>query len=241
VGRFERIANQRIYRQIVEQISRMIGEGTLQPGDRLPPERQLAEEFGVSRAAVREALSALGLMGMVEVRHGEGTFVRNVSEEGLVTPMALLLALERDEALGLEMLEIRVALEAESAYLAAQRWEPEDMTAMEEALASMQAAIGTAELAADADWQFHRAIAAAAGNSILLQVMRSLSESMQEALKNYRVRLLRIPAMDQLLLDEHRGILEAIRDRQPELAHERMRAHIERVKRTLYGDSPAAP
>jgi GntR family transcriptional repressor for pyruvate dehydrogenase complex len=93
----------------------MIRDGSLNPGDRLPPERQLAEEFGVSRAAVREALSALGLMGLVEVRPGEGTFVRAVTEEALVSPMALLLAMERDEAMGLEMLEIRAALEAEAA------------------------------------------------------------------------------------------------------------------------------
>lgn len=240
MSRFERIANQRIYQQIVEQISRMIREGLLKPGDRLPPERQLAEEFGVSRAAVREALSALGLMGLVEVRHGEGTFVRSVSEEGLVTPMALLLALERDEAIGLELLEIRSALEAESAYLAAQRREPEDLAAMEGALERMEMALKSGDLAADADWQFHHAIIAASGNGLLLQIMRSLSENMQDSLKLYRERLLRIPAMDRMLLDEHRGVLEAIRDQQPDLAHDRMRAHIERVKRTLYGESSAA-
>lgn len=239
MGRFERIANQRIYQQIVEQISGMIREGALRPGDRLPPERQLAEEFGVSRAAVREALSALGLMGLVEVRHGEGTFVRSVSEEGLVTPMALLLTMERNEALGLELLEIRSALEAEAAYLAAQRWEPEDLVAMEDSLEQMDTALHTGELGAEADWKFHRAVATASGNGLLLQIMRTLSENMQESLKLYRERLLRIPTMDRTLLDEHWGILEAIRERKPELAHDRMRAHIERVKRTLYGDTPA--
>lgn len=240
MGRFERIANQRIYQQIVDQISRMIRDGSLNPGDRLPPERQLAEEFGVSRAAVREALSALGLMGLVEVRPGEGTFVRSVTEEALVTPMALLVAMERDEAIGLEMLEIRAALEAEAAYLAAQRREPEDLLAMEAALEQMQADLQTGHLGAEADWKFHHAVATASGNGVLLQVMRTLSDSMQEMLQRYRTQLLRIPEMDQLLLTEHQGILDAIRDSMPDLAHNRMRSHIERVRRTLYGANPAS-
>jgi GntR family transcriptional repressor for pyruvate dehydrogenase complex len=238
MGRFERIASQRIYQQIVDQISRMIREGTLQPGDRLPPERQLAEEFGVSRAAVREALSALGLMGLVEVRAGEGTFVRSVTPEGLVSPLALLLTMERDQALGLELLEIRAALEAEAAYLAAQRREEEDLAQMAKALEQMEQALVEGGLGAEADLAFHHAISAAAGNGLLVQVMRTLQESMTESLQEYRERLLRIPSMDRVLLEEHQSIWAAIRDRNPDMAHDRMRAHIERVKRTLYGSTP---
>jgi len=236
VGRFERIANQRIYQQIVDQISRMIRDGSLKPGDRLPPERQLAEEFGVSRAAVREALSALGLMGLVEVRQGEGTFVRSVSEEGLVAPMALFLAMERDQAIGLELLEVRSALEGEAAYLAAQRREPEDLLEMEAAYDLMKKERPIGNEASDADWRFHHAVASAANNGLLLNIMRTLSEYMQEGIRDYRQRLLeRIPNMEQILLDEHQAILDAIRDRRPEDANDAMRAHIDRVKRTLYG------
>ncbi|HWI62977.1 MAG TPA: FadR/GntR family transcriptional regulator [Symbiobacteriaceae bacterium] len=242
MGRFERIANQRIYQQIVEQISRMIGDGSLKPGDRLPPERQLAEEFGVSRAAVREALSALGLMGLVEVRPGEGTFVRSATEDGLVTPMALLLALERDEAIGLELLEVRSAMEGEAAFLAAMRREPEDLAVMDAAMERMKAEHAVGQAAADADWKFHHAVASAAGNGLLLQIMRTLSDYMQDGITKYRLQLLqRIPDTERVLLEEHQSILDAIRDRQPELAHDRMRAHIDRVKRTLYGtDYPSA-
>lgn len=242
MGRFERIANQRIYQQIVDQISRMIDDGSLKPGDRLPPERQLAEEFGVSRAAVREALSALGLMGLVEVRPGEGTFVRSGTEDGLVTPMALLLALERDEAIGVELLEVRAALEAEAAFLAALRHEPEDLVMLEEAIERMKAEPPVGQASADADWKFHRAVASAAGNGLLLQIMRTLSEHMQDGITKYRHQLLlRIPDTERVLLEEHQGILDAIRDRRPELAHDRMRAHLDRVKRTLYGMNELTP
>lgn len=241
MGRFERIASQRIYQQIVDQISRMIADGTLKPGDRLPPERQLAEEFGVSRAAVREALSALVLMGLVEVRQGEGTFVRSVTQESLVNPMALMLAMERDEAVGLELLEIRVALESEAAYLAALRREDEDLAAMETALAEMEAALQAGQLGAEADWKFHHALTHAAGNGLLVQVMATLRDSMQEGIERYRTQLLRIPEQDKQLLEEHRSILEAVRAGNAQLAHDCMRDHIDRVKRTLYGKEPTVP
>lgn len=235
MGRFERITNQRIYQQIVDQITRMVHEGTLCPGDRLPPERQLAEEFGVSRAAVREALSALRLLGMVEARVGEGTFVTHASEEGLIPPLALALTIEHSESVGLELLEIREALEAESAYLAAERHEPEDLTAIANAVEEMAADLRTGQIGAEADWHFHDAIASAAGNALLLRTMRSLADNMKEALGLYRERLLRIPDMGVTLLQEHQDILAAIRERNPSLAHERMRSHIRRVRTTLYG------
>lgn len=238
MGRFARIASHRIYQQIVDQISQMISTGTLKPGDRLPPERQLAEEFGVSRPAVREALSALNLMGLIEVRHGEGAFVQGVPVEGLMHSMALFLAMEQDESLGRELLEIRAALEAEGAALAAERREEEDLATLSEALQKMESPLSE-PLAAAADWDFHRAVAAASGNGLLVQVMRLLGDTMKEYIATYREQLLRIPGNDQLLCDEHRGIYEAIRDRQPALARDRMHAHILRVRRTLYGTTPA--
>lgn len=235
--RFERVASHRIYQQIVDQISRMMSDGTLKPGDRLPPERQLAEEFGVSRPAVREALSALNLMGLVEVRHGEGAFVQSVPFEGMMHSMALFLAMEQGESLGRELLEIRAALEAEGAALAAERREEDDLTALAEALQKMECPLSPA-LAATSDWDFHRAVAAASDNSLLLQVMRMLAETMKEYIASYREKLLQIPGNHQLLYDEHRGIFETIRDRQPDLARDRMHAHILRVRQTLYGTVP---
>ncbi|MEW8976971.1 MAG: FadR/GntR family transcriptional regulator [Symbiobacterium sp.] len=235
MGKFERITNQRIYQQIVDQITRMVQQGVLQPGDRLPPERQLAEEFGVSRAAVREALSALRLLGLVEVRAGEGTFVAHSAGDRIISPLALVLTIEQSEAVGRELLELRAAIEAQAAALAAVRREPEDLVAMEEALAEMEADLHAGRLGADADWRFHDAVASASGNALLLKTMRSLSETMREALGLYRERLLRIPGMGEVLLQEHRDVLAAIREQNPVAARERMLSHILRVQSTLYG------
>ncbi len=235
MGRFERVSSQRIYQQIVDQITRMVQEGTLRPGDRLPPERQLAEEFGVSRSAVREALSALRMLGLVEARVGEGTFVTQPPDERFISPLALVLTIEQSEAVGRELLELRAALEAESAALAAVRREAEDLAAMEEALGDMERDLQEGRLGAEADWRFHDAVASASGNSLLLQTMRSLSDTMKEALGLYREQLLRIPGMGRTLLQDHLAILEAIRNQDAAAARERMLKHITRVQEHLYG------
>ena len=235
MGRFERVSSQRIYQQIVDQITRMVQEGTLRPGDRLPPERQLAEEFGVSRSAVREALSALRMLGLVEARVGEGTFITQPPDERFISPLALVLTIEQSEAMGRELLELRAALEAQSAALAALRREADDLAAMDEALRDMEKDLEEGRLGAEADWRFHDAVASATGNALLLQTMRSLGDTMKEALGLYREQLLRIPGMGRTLLQDHLEILEAIRHQDARAARERMLKHITRVQERLYG------
>src|SRR5881396_1311475 len=111
------IKSTRIYEEIVRQVKQMIAEGRLKSGDRLPPERDLAEKFVVSRSSVREALRALESLGLVEIRPGEGTFVREVSVESLIEPLALMMVSQRG-ALA-ELFEARRLLEPGIAALAA--------------------------------------------------------------------------------------------------------------------------
>src|SRR5256712_213293 len=113
------IKSTRIYEEIVRQVKQMIAEGRLKSGDRLPPERDLAEKFVVSRSSVREALRALESLGLVEIRAGEGTFVREVSVESLIEPLALMMVSPR-EAIA-ERSEARHLLEPRIAALAARR------------------------------------------------------------------------------------------------------------------------
>src|SRR4029453_12712716 len=118
------IKSTRIYEEIVRQVKAMIAEGRLKGGDRLPPERDLAEKFVVSRTSVREALRALESLGLIEIRPGEGTFVREMSVEWLVEPLALVMASQR-EAIG-ELFEARRVLEPAIAALAAGRATPDE-------------------------------------------------------------------------------------------------------------------
>src|SRR5947208_12339953 len=113
------IKSTRIYEEIVRQVKQMITEGRLKSGDQLPPERDLAEKFVVSRTSVREALRALESLGLIEIRPGEGTFVREVSIESLIEPLALVMASQR-EAIG-ELFEARRMIEPIIAGMAAPR------------------------------------------------------------------------------------------------------------------------
>ncbi len=128
----EPINSPRIYEEIVRQIRTLISEGKLKSGDRLPPERDLAERFRVSRASVREALRALGSMGLIEIRLGEGTFVREISVDSLIEPLALVILTQR-EAVG-ELFEARRLLEPPIAGLAARRSTKEEIQEMERIL-----------------------------------------------------------------------------------------------------------
>src|SRR5438105_9191390 len=133
------VKSTRIYQEIVRQVKQMIGEGRLKSGDQLPPERDLAEKFVVSRASVREALRALKSLGLVEIRPGEGTFVREVSVESLIEPLALVMASHR-EAIA-ELFEARRLLEPAIAALAARRATPEELHEMDRILEEQAKAV----------------------------------------------------------------------------------------------------
>jgi len=128
------IKSTRIYEEIVRQVKQMIAEGRLKSGDQLPPERDLAEKFVVSRTSVREALRALESLGLVEIRPGEGTFIREVSVEALIEPLALVMASQRGAIA--ELFEARRLLEPAIAALAAGRATPEELSEMERILES---------------------------------------------------------------------------------------------------------
>src|SRR5918996_1817379 len=126
------IKSTRIYEEIVRQIKAMIAEGRLKSGDQLPPERDLAEKFLVSRTSVREALRALESVGLIDIRPGEGTFVREVSVDALVEPLALVLLAQR--AMIEELFEARRLLEPAIAGLAARRASKDEIQEMERTL-----------------------------------------------------------------------------------------------------------
>ena len=125
----EPVKSTRIYEEIVRQVKQLIAEGRLKSGDRLPPERDLAEKFMVSRTSVREALRALQSRGLIDIRAGEGAFVRDVSVEPLIEPLALVILPHR-EAVG-ELFEARRLLEPAIAALAARRATREEISEME--------------------------------------------------------------------------------------------------------------
>lgn len=220
---FSPIRHERIYQKIVDQIREMLNSGQLSPGDRLPSEREIAEQLQVSRPAVREAFSALEMMGLIEVRPGEGTFVKSGD---VISPFAFLLSIEGDTDQAREMMEIRVPLEAQAASLAAARATPNDIEKIRHYLELMERGLEGDDLGEGADWEFHMAVTLASHNSLLIRVMYHLQDAMKVSVQTARHRLFRIKGMPRRLVEEHRAIYDAISARDPERARDAMQFHV---------------
>lgn len=236
----EPVKSTRIYEEIVRQVKTLVQEGKLRSGDRLPPERELAERFKVSRASVREALRTLQSLGLVEIRAGEGTFVREGAVEALIEPLAHVLFSER-EAIG-ELFEARRLLEPAIAALAARRATREELHEMERILEEQarEVAAGRTGLAADA--AFHAAIAVSARNRAITRIVGALLDLLAQG----REESLHTPGRPIRSHEDHRRILEAIRRRDEPGAWQAMLAHLVAVEGLVMGreadeDRPGGP
>jgi GntR family transcriptional regulator, transcriptional repressor for pyruvate dehydrogenase complex len=227
------IKSTRIYQEIVRQVKGMIAEGRLKSGDQLPPERDLAEKFVVSRTSVREALRALESLGLVEIRPGEGTFVREVSVESLIEPLALVMLSQR-EALG-ELFEARQLIEPALAALAARRATPEDVQEMERILEAQAKEVAAGRTGLEQDAQFHSAIGAAAHNRAITRI----AHAVMDLLRQSREDSLNTPGRPDRSHNDHRRLLAAIRGRDENAARQAMIDHLEAVEALIFGtDEP---
>jgi GntR family transcriptional repressor for pyruvate dehydrogenase complex len=225
----EPINNPRIYEEIVRQIRTLISEGKLKSGDRLPPERDLAERFRVSRASVREALRSLESMGLIEIRLGEGTFVREISVDSLIEPLALVILTQR-EAVG-ELFEARRLLEPPIAGLAARRSTKEEIQEMERILEEQgkEVAAGGTGLAQDA--AFHAAIASSTNNRAITRIVHAVIDLLTQS----REESLQIAGRPTRSHQDHLRILEAIRGRRSAEARRAMLDHVVAVETLVMG------
>ena len=209
----------RLYEQVAEQITAWISENGLTAGDRLPPERELAVRLGISRATLSQALVALEVIGVVAVRHGDGTVVAAAPTKRIVESI-------RAHADRLpEIIETRDALETKIAALAARRRDDEDLRRIEDALTGMEADIEAGGRGVEGDERFHGAVTAAAHNLLLARLMGEISDLIKET----RIESLSQPGRPRESLAGHRAIADAIRAGEPERAAEAMHAHVAMV------------
>ncbi len=228
----ESVENRRLYRQIADQISRLIETGEYKPGGRLPPERMLATQLNVSRPTVREALIALEVEGWVDIRGGTGVFVleRNTAPAQTAS-LAISPSISNLPAPGpLEVLYARDLIETEIAALAAKNASPELIAVMARALGDMVCCSATDPKHLEYDHQFHFSLAEASGNGALVQTM--------EALWLMRVDPLYIRLQDhfhnesvwQRAIIEHREILEAVKQGDAKAARAAMHRHLKNAR-----------
>jgi GntR family transcriptional repressor for pyruvate dehydrogenase complex len=229
------IKSTRIYEEIVRQVKAMIADGKLKAGDRLPPERDLAEKFVVSRTSVREALRALESLGLVEIRPGEGTFVRPVSIDALIEPLALLMVSQREATA--ELFEARRLLEPSLAALAAARATPDEVQEMERILEDQAGEIDAGRTGLAQDAQFHAAIGAAAHNRAITRIMHAIMDLLTQS----REDSLNTPGRPTRSHEDHRRVLAAIARHDAEGARQAMLEHIEAVEALVLRPTGTAP
>lgn len=220
----EPVKRSRIYEHIVEQIHALIREGRWAPGDQIPPERELAERFRVSRTSVREALRALEMQGVIDSRQGGGTFVRTADTEALVPPLAAAILRGRRELA--EVLEVRELIEPGIARLAAARATAEHSAELETLLERQRECIVAGRSFVDEDTAFHYTLARAADNHILLRLHNVILDLLRESRQSY----LHVPDRPQMSLRGHEAILGAIKRQDAEAAYAASLAHISEVR-----------
>jgi len=223
---FKPIKAKKIYEEIVEQIKQLMAGGELKPGDKLLPERELAERLQVSRASVREAIRALEMMGFVEIRPGDGTFVRDTNTDDIIQPLAMFLAVEKTSLL--EMFAIRMIFETATARMAAEQASEEEVgeikTALEKMIKSLN--VQDSEKGEEYDTAFHYAVAEATHNGLLIRLFRTISEDFSRAVSTARRQLYTDEHNPQKIIDQHRRIYEAIKNHNPNLAAQAMLEHL---------------
>ncbi|MEW5981459.1 MAG: FadR/GntR family transcriptional regulator [Acidobacteriota bacterium] len=222
---YRTVRTARLYQQIVEQIEGSVRSGQLRPGDQLPPERDLALQFGVSRTAVREAVKALCEKGLAEAQPGRGTFVVDGTSKVIRSSVDLLVAIGQAERTA-HLAEVREMLEPEIAAHAAERIDERQLSSVREALAVMEASPHDADVFIEADLDFHLVLAEAAQNPLIL----ALIDSIVGLLRDQRTRIFNAADGPEHGLLHHRRILDAVERRDPEQARAAMRAHLAQTR-----------
>lgn len=225
-----RIKKKKLYEEVIAGIEEMLRSNSLKPGDRMQSERELALYFGVSKTAVREALSALQTAGVIEVRHGSGIYVRDVNEK-LTHPLTLKILAQRESLL--DILELRRGLETEGAYLAAERADADDIARIKESLIAMADNMERDGAGSAEDCLFHKALIRAAHNEAYGRVYDSIADIFRDGMTACHECLRLDTGRRQAVLEEHRLIYEAVKKRQPEKARELMRLHLDNSSDSL--------
>lgn len=222
---YKLVRTSRLYEQIVQQIEESIVKGSLKPGDQLPAERELAQRFGVSRTAVREAVKALREKGLVEAYSGRGTFITDGTTQAVRQSLDLMVKIGQAEGSS-HLAEVRAILEPEIAALAAVRIQDPELATMRDAVAAMDKAGRDPETYIEADLDFHLALAEGASNPLIL----SLLDSIVGLLREQRLRIFRVPGGPERGQLHHKRILDAVERHDSEGAREAMRAHLTQVR-----------
>lgn len=213
-------AGDKVYHGILLELNRIVEEDNLRPGDKLPSERELSDRLKVGRSSVREALRALELLGLITTRRGEGTFIEHYRHNKLFDILGYYLL--RDRKASKDLYEMRLILELDAVRLACERATDKYLQIMEKSIADAVLKIEQGQSPVEEDFEFHRAIARASRNSVLQRIWIPLVEYS----KTVREDSLTDERTQQSMVEEHKSILKAIREKNRDEAEARMREHL---------------
>jgi GntR family transcriptional repressor for pyruvate dehydrogenase complex len=222
---FRTIGNkERLVDRVVEEVKKLVINRKLLPGMMLPPERELADQIGVSRTVVREAVQVLTAMGLVESRQGIGTIIRQANGDQLSEQLNLML---QTKGFTLDNLHhVRSILEVEIADLAARQAAEEEISELNEIVERMEAQVGDPIAYAESDAEFHRCLAKISHNPLLVLLLDSISDILREV----RLSVSKHPDIFLKALPDHRQILERVQERDSEGGRQAMRLHLEHAR-----------
>jgi GntR family transcriptional regulator, transcriptional repressor for pyruvate dehydrogenase complex len=229
---FSAVTPRKIPDMVYKQLVSLITKGHLRPGEKLPSERAMALELGVSRQSIREAIYRATTAGLMEVRQGEGTFVISSIKGNMRPPLSILLEEEAEKVF--EFLEIRKLIEGWCVERASEAAKPADVKKMQGLLKKMQKVKPAESAWEKADLDFHSSIAAATHNVLAMHVMEGLKDSFHTyfRVKKYNTK----PERKDVLLGQHRRILEAITQRDPKKARKKIMEHLDYVEKMITED-----
>lgn len=213
---------------IVNQIMQAINNSELKPGDKLPAEREMCSMFSVSRTVIRDALKMLVGLGVVTIRHGMGAYINDVDGTEDVSRLAALLQISRGTVE--ELFQVREVIESQAVIWCTENASEQDIRLLQHIVRKGKE-LGNAEESKLAllDAEFHLKIVEAAGNRVLMRLMINLLDLLGEN----RARALMVPGRQRLSVLDHETIFEAIKQRNPELAHQRMLSHLANVREAI--------
>ncbi len=229
----EPVRRSRVSQQVVVEICGLIRQGVYQAGDQLPPERELAEHLQVSRPSLREALRVLEMTGIVESRHGGGTFVLDMFPGAIISPLSLLLEATGD-TVG-ELWEMRIIFEPAIAARAAARATPEALEQIANLVHQLSESVERGaddETVVQIDRDFHNALASASGNQVAVRVLALINELLLEGRRHFITSEQRRTRA----LASHQEILKAVRERDPGAARQAMLQHLEEIESLILGE-----
>ncbi|MCY6355042.1 FadR/GntR family transcriptional regulator [Clostridium sp. ZS2-4] len=236
---FTAIKTTKVYEQVIDQIKEMVSNGTLKRGDKLPSERELSVQLGVSRASIREALRALEVIGLLDCRQGEGNFVKENFEDSLFEPLSIMFMLNKSKPQ--EIFELRTVIEVETAALAAKVITEEELKKLKQLIDMMKNCEDENEKA-KLDKEFHYNIAKASKNLLIVTILNTISTLIDSLIKDARAQILKNESNKSIKDDEnaidyidyeHQSIYIALAKHDSQQAATMMRMHMELINENL--------